>query len=275
MARTVEDMARLLDVLVGYDSEDTRTSVTEIAGDKSYLDPLDTNGLDNARIGVLRQAFNIDGDDEAAQVTSLVEDGLDSIINAGAELVDPVSIPDLDAKLEETWLYALQSRHDLDSFLSDLEDPPFGSFDELYESGMYYDEVGIIETMSDASSDPTTHLNYWQKVAAQDDLQRDILSLHAEHNLDAIVFPDIKVAPRPYERLQSDEDQEEYLTNTYIASQSSCPAVSMPGGFTDNGLPVGIELVGPPYSEQQLLSMASDYESVTNTRHQASTAPKL
>ena len=87
--------------------------------------------------------------------------------------------------------------------------------------------------------------------------------------------PDTKVVPRYYADLPQDESEESYLINTLIASQSSCPAVSMPAGFTEMGLPVGIELVGTPYSEQRLLSLAADYESHADTRKPPATTPPL
>jgi amidase len=49
----------------------------------------------------------------------------------------------------------------------------------------------------------------------------------------------------------------------------------MPAGFTETGLPVGIELLGAPYSERGLLSLAADYESRTDTREPPATAPSL
>jgi len=55
-------------------------------------------------------------------------------------------------------------------------------------------------------------------------------------------------------------------TNTFIASQSGCPAISLPAGFTDDGLPVGLELLGAPLSDRRLVGFAAAYEAVGDPR---------
>ncbi|MFD1632387.1 amidase [Haloplanus ruber] len=276
MARTVADLARVLDVLVGYDPQDRATSVTQIAGGGSYLDAVETGDLDGVRLGVVRQAF---GDDErSAPVTAVVEDAMATLSAAGAELVDAVSIPELDARLDETWLYGVRSRAALDDFLDGLEGAPVDGYGDLYERGLYNEGQELLDVIAEGPAEPTARLDYWRKVAAQTDLRQAILAVHSEHDLDALVFPDVKIVPRPAERIGAGaraSSAETYMTNTYIASQSSCPAVSMPGGFTDDGLPVGVELVAPPYRERRLLAIAAAYESVAETRAPPSTAPAL
>jgi amidase len=225
---------------------------------------------------VLRQAFGDESDPDCAAVNRCVESAIDSISDAGATIIDPVSIDELDAQLDETWLYGVASRHALNSFLSDLDGSPVSSFDELYESGAYYDGLQAIEAIIDGPADPSTSIEYWARIDAQTQLRRNILALFLTHDLDGIVFPDVKIPARRYEVLQNlEEGERRLLTNTYIASQSSCPAVSMPAGFTDEGVPVGIELLGKPYGERTLLSIAAGYEAHTRARQPPSTAPSV
>ncbi len=276
MARTVEDTARLLDVLVGYDPHDGYTSINAVVEEASYTETLDPARLEGARIGVLREAFGPEDDPECGPVTRLADAAVDALERGGAELVDPVSIPDLDAQLDRTWLYGMQSRADLDGFLSSLENAPVSSFEELYESGAYYEGLPVIDALVEGPADPREHVEYWRTVDAQSALRRDILSVFAEHDLDAITFPDVKIPPRDAERLHgTDGEERTSLTNTYIASQSGCPALSMPAGFTDEGLPAGLELLGPPYAEGRLLALAAGYESVTDTRRPPACTPAL
>ena len=58
----------------------------------------------------------------------------------------------------------------------------------------------------------------------------------------------------------------EFPTNTVIASQLWMPSVSLPTGFTDEGLPVGLELMTLPYHEADLLSLAYGVEQATHSR---------
>jgi amidase len=55
-----------------------------------------------------------------------------------------------------------------------------------------------------------------------------------------------------------------WLVLTCAITATSCPVVSLPGGFTASGLPIGLQLVGPPRSEAKLLSMAAYIESLLN-----------
>ena len=64
----------------------------------------------------------------------------------------------------------------------------------------------------------------------------------------------------------------EFPTNTLIAAQTWLPAVSVPAGFTDTNLPVGLEMVGLPYREADLLSLAYAFEQAT--LHRKPSAPR-
>ncbi|MFC4249443.1 amidase [Natribaculum luteum] len=276
MARTVRDMALLLDVLVGYDADDEWTAATELARvEGSYVDHLDEAGLEGARIGVLRDAFGSDDDPNAAPVNDVVEQALEELVDAGAELVDPVSVPDLMGQIEETMLYVLQSKHDLDQFLADREDAPVGSVEEIYESGQYYEGLDLLEAIAEGPADPADEPGYWRKVAAQGSFRRDLLYTIADHDLDAILFPDVQVVPPTDAELGETYTTATFPTNTVIGAQTLCPAVSIPGGFTDDGVPVGVELLGRPYDEPRLLELAYAYEQAVDPRRSPETAPAL
>jgi Asp-tRNA(Asn)/Glu-tRNA(Gln) amidotransferase A subunit family amidase len=277
MARTVPDLARLFDALVGFDPEDERTGATRHSPtDDSYLDALDTDALDGARLGVLRDVFGDSDDPRAAPVTAAVDGALVTMAEAGAELVDPVRIPDLDARLERSSLHALQPRRDIDAFLAGLEDPPAKSVAELHRRGAYHEALELFEAIAAAPEDPTEDPEYWESVAAQESLRETILYLLADRDLDALVFPDVQVVPPRYEALQRGElTREDYPVNTVISSQSACPSISMPAGFTDEGLPVGVELLGAPFSESTLIGMAAAYERNADTRRPPASAPEL
>lgn len=266
MARTVTDMTRLLDVMVGYDPEDRWTGAVHSTC-ASFLNQLDADALAGARLGVLRDAFGEESNPNAAPVNTVVKDALNRIEDAGATLVDPITIPDLDDRIQETSLYVLRSKRDLNDFFTATDDAPVDSVEELYDRGAYHDKLDLFEAIAtDGPADPTTVEEYWQRIAAQEALQREIRYVHAEHNLDALIFPDVQVVPPKRATLQAGVDTAAYPTNTVIGSQSSCPAVSMPAGFTDDGLPVGVELLGTPFTEGTLLSLAYAYEQAVGPR---------
>jgi amidase len=64
-------------------------------------------------------------------------------------------------------------------------------------------------------------------------------------------------------------------TNCQLSPSSGLPAISLPAGFTDDGVPIGVELIGAAWSEAQLLTLAYSYEQATHPRRPPSTTPAL
>jgi len=65
-----------------------------------------------------------------------------------------------------------------------------------------------------------------------------------------------------------------YLVLTYAITVTACPVVSLPGGFTATGLPVGLQLVGPPRSEARLIAMAAYVESLLDVKPKTPIDPR-
>src|SRR5882724_7502273 len=98
MARTVTDLTKLLDVMVGYDPEDpiTARGVGQIPD--SYAKFLDKNGLKGARIGILRESMGYDAEPDSedfSRVTEVFDKAVAELKAAGAAILDPVVIPKL------------------------------------------------------------------------------------------------------------------------------------------------------------------------------------
>lgn len=275
MARTVTDMACLLDVLVGYDPDDSWTGATAQTDIDSYTDHLLEDGLDDVRIGVLREAFGSEDDPRAAPVNEVVETALDAMVAAGADLVDPVTIPDLTEQIGETTVYAYYATLYLNEFLAEREAIPYDSVREIYEAGAYHEDLALLEAIAELTDDPEEILDFWRSSLGQESFRRDVLNAFAADDLDAIVFPDVQVVPPTVSDLGDRYTTANFPTNTPIGAQTQCPAISVPGGFTDEGLPVGVELLGKPYHEHRLVEMAYAYEQATDTRQPPETAPTL
>nr|WP_245902984.1 amidase family protein [Salinigranum rubrum] len=278
MARSARELAQVLDVTVGYDASDEYTAVTELTDDAGhYVDSLDPGALSGARIGVLRDAFGDEDDPDSGPVTSKVGDALETMADAGAVLVDPVEIPDLDSHIEKTLLYILQSKRDLNAFFAARDDSPVDSVTELYESGQYHPILDLlIGIAEEGPENPTDDPGYWESVAAQTQFQRTVLNVYAAHNLDVLLCPDAQVIPPTAEAIEAGElDTLTFPTNTVLASQAGLCAISVPTGLTDDGLPVGVELIGKPYQETTLLSLAHAFEQVAEPRAPPETAPPL
>ncbi len=277
MTRTVRDTAKLLDILVGYDLDDPLTAVTELESiHGSYVDQLRPDALRDAHIGVVRNAFGDSENPNAAPVNDVIEDALVTMRNSGANLIDPIELPNLDDHLAHTMLYVLQSKRDINGFLAQ-RDVPVETVDELYETDQYHELLDLfIAFVEDGPDDLENEVEYWRSRTAQYTFQQEILNVFAEHDLDALVYPDVQVIPPLESEIREGEyETMTFPTNTLIASQSLCPAMSVPAGFTDDDLPVGIEFLGRPYDERTVLGFGYSFEQTTHHRGAPETAPSL
>ena len=84
-----------------------------------------------------------------------------------------------------------------------------------------------------------------------------------------LVTPTAPVAPNPAEERYVGEIEGtvmetylDWLVLGYAITITGCPAISIPCGFTKDGLPVGLQIVGPPHSEPKLLQVAAWFEQV-------------
>src|SRR5262249_37080202 len=104
MARTVRDLAILLDSMVGYDSEDPLSALGASHAPDSYTRLLDRNGLRGARLGILRESIGTSSEplsDDFKKVDAVFEKNVAELKAAGAVLVDPVVIPNLQPLLSK------------------------------------------------------------------------------------------------------------------------------------------------------------------------------
>jgi amidase len=83
------------------------------------------------------------------------------------------------------------------------------------------------------------------------------------NNYDLLVCPTVAVAPFPIEQRFPTEIAGEKLTTyidwmflTFVITLTGCPAISLPCGLTREGLPVGVQLVGRPHGDAELLGVA-------------------
>jgi amidase len=274
MTRTVRDAALLLDTLVGYDPADPFTAATALSRvPGSYADQLEENGLRGARMGVLREAFGPDDADSGA-VNGVVNEAIEAIKSAGAELVDPVGVPDLQRFVETTALYLQRSKHDIDGFLA--KRPGAHSVDELYGSNQFHPRLDLFEQIAQGPENPEEDPNYFRQLAEREGFQRAILNVMAAEQLDALLCPTVRVLPPRREELDAGKwTVLSFPTNTLIAPQANLPAVSVPAGFAEGGVPVGLELIGKPYDEPTLLKLAHGFERATGHRRPPESVPPL
>jgi amidase len=266
MTRTVRDAALMLDILAGHDPKDPYTAAAVIAGPPkggSYAANLSDTVLPKARIGVLNSVFGSESDPECASVNKVIRTALSNF--AGTTLVD-IDIPKLDHYLEFTWVYHSRSRYDIDNFLAAHPVIKGVTVESIHSSKKFHPALPLFDSLGTAPKHPYEDLQYAARLDERDEFQRMVIGIMAEHNLDAIAYPSVKIPAPTIEDVLGTRFADSFPSNTVIGSQLRQPAISVPVGFTENGLPVGLELLGIPYSEQKLLELAYGVESLMKAR---------
>ncbi len=279
MARTVEDLAKLLDVMVGYDPHDPVTALGVGHVPDSYTKFLDKNALKGARIGIIRESIGNNSDpsaDDFKRVDVAFDKAVAELKAAGAILVDPVVIPDINALVAKRASAPGESEASLRVWLARNPDSLYKNRSEIERSP----DVGKIVPPSKAATwskdlpkpDPAKYAAY---IEARDKLMINIMKVMADNNLDAIVHKSVEHEPN----LIKDGINPPYINNhgvphinTFLVYAAS---MTVPAGFTSTNLPIGITFFGRPYSEPVLLRLAYSYEQATHHRIPPKTTPPL
>lgn len=275
MCRTMADLAKLLDVLVGYDPEDPYTAAAIIAGPPNYVARLDKNALDGKRIGVLRSAFGDPSNPDAACVNVVVEAAIRAMKRAGAKIVD-VEIPDLMHYIVFSSLYIHHSRSAFDAFFKSRPALGFKTIRELYEAKRYHPRLDLLEMIAEGPADPYSDPEYYKRYVASEQFRRVVINVMGKAGVDALVFPTTQVQSPTRAELNAGRWKTlEFPTNTLIGAQTWMPSISVPAGFTKGGVPVGMEILGLPYREGDLIALAYAFEQATHHRRPPACAPEL
>jgi amidase len=268
IGRSVTDVAIVLDAIVGYDPTDPQTAASLGHVPKSYTDFLQLGGLRGARVGALTHLFGTDPAD--AEVATVVRAAIDQMKAQGAELVD-VTIPGLNELLMDRlngFLILTQDfKFDFNAYLAARPTTPVRTLEEVLASGKYHPslETGLRNSQAVESRDTKEYLEH---IVKRDTLRQAILKAMADHRLDALVYPTIR-------RKANVAGQPQAGTNCHLSANSGLPAIVVPGGFSPDGLPVGVELLGRAWSEPLLIKLAYAYEQATRHRRPPASTPAL
>jgi amidase len=269
MARTVEDTARLLQAIAGYDPADPMTALGRHHRERDYTAFIDKRGnaLAGARIGVLRASLG--GDDVDSEIPRLYEAALRDLATAGATLVDPIVIDDLAAFRDADYV-CQRFRYDLHQYLLGRGDAaPFTDIAELQTTGQYAAVTG--DNLRELSTHPldvpperwaTPCPSYPNHPGRKAYLDAVVAAMDREQ-IDAIVYPTWTKMPA---HLVAGPGEGGGDLGQYIAPATGQPAITVPMGLSMDQLPVGLELLGRPFAEGRLLALAYAYEQATQHR---------
>jgi amidase len=280
MARNVTDLAKLLDVLVGYDPEDPLTALGIGHVPQSYTHSLDPNGLRGARIGILREPFGAGPapeNDDTKKVDAVFQTNIVELKAAGATIIDPIVIPNLGellAKRTDKWTIDDENQR---VWLAHNPNSPYKTPEDVLNSPDYAKLPAnkASEWKKPKQAPPNVQAAYYEYIDARQRLLIGITKVMTDNNLDAFVYKSVEFQPPRI----NDELGPNYrspgrvpVLNTYLGFAS---AMTVPSGFTADNLPTGITFFGRPYDEPRLLKLAYSYEQATHHRKPPSTTPPL
>ena len=271
MARTVADAVAVLHVVEGYDPDDPVTTAARDRSHPPYAEALDVNGLDGARIGVLRVITESETADAA--VLELFEAALAALSARGATRVDPVPIPGLDELLASREGGCSQFKFDLNAYLAGHADRvPVGSLAEIIESGRFHPTIRRrLESGQQVERSPEENPACRARDAFRQRLRDLVLEAMDAHQVDALVYPTWNNRPR----LIGDLNTPHGDNNQLFAPSTGFPAVTVPMGHVDGELPAGLQFFGRAWSELTLIRLAYAYEQATQHRRPPASTPLL
>jgi indoleacetamide hydrolase len=250
-------------------TRDTAGPMTRSVADCVLLDGIVTGGptevtpavLRGLRIGVPRQYFWENLEPELQQIC---ESALQRLADSGVALVDVDMSEEAAIDAEAGFPIALyETVTDLNKYLAE------------HQTGMDYaalvskvaspDVKGILQGLTGAGAVPK---EAYRKALQQRTILQDTYRRHfREHSVAAVIFP---TTPAPAAKIGEDETFvlngkavptfPTFIRNTSPGSVGGIPGISLPAGMTRAGLPVGLELSGPPLSDHQLLAVAAAIE---------------
>jgi aspartyl-tRNA(Asn)/glutamyl-tRNA(Gln) amidotransferase subunit A len=235
LSRTVEDAAIILNVLAGYDKLDI-ASVEHPKEDYVAAMKQPVSGL---RLGIPRAPYF---DLLDADVGKAVEDAIGVL----ARMTKSVK----DCTLPSTRNIVLAGES-------------YAYHEELYLRGAGRYQIPTRRALQNGASLKAS--DYIQARWKLDLLRRTIDD--AFDGFDLVVLPTRRRTPRTIDasikREESDKPRNPELENTGQFNVYGIPAISVPCGFTSGGLPVGLMIAGPRFSEAKVLALASAYEKAT------------
>lgn len=247
LARSVTDLAIALDITVGRDAADAATRVLDGRELPRFTASLSREALRGKRIGILRNYMTGTDGDIADSIRSTAQ----AMRALGAEVVE-VTFQGLDSLIAGSSVIPLEFKWDLMDYLAKYPGAPVHSLHEIIERGLHHEALDGTFRIRDSISTRDSE-RYRAALAKQATLKARLVAFFDSLRFDALVYPTMQRRPALVGESQPG-------TTCSLSAQSGLPALSLPAGFTDDGLPVGLEMMGKPFEDATLVAMAYAFE---------------
>lgn len=272
IARIVDDLAVALTVMasVGYDPDDNATALISFSSvGRDYSAALYGGSLKGMRFGLVEGFFNRTASDETTPVNQVFNGVNATLTNAGATVVTITSNIFNSTAISNAFdTQKFEYRQEMDTYLSraSLQGTHPSTLAELYSSGKYLvipSQYSYVDTSLVSSTDNITYAGI--KLGIQN-LTVALENTFKAHSLDALIYPEqANLVVKIGSPSQSGR-------NGILAAVTGFPVVTVPAGFSPStadapvGIPIGMEILGMPWTEARLLNTAKMIAEVKRVR---------
>jgi amidase len=275
ITRNMTDAAAVLSVIQGVDRADPATAAAGPYAHRDYLRDLNPNALRGKRIGVWR------GGGDLASVNAVTDATVAKLRSLGATVVDNVALNGMDtANNDEYPALLVEFKHDINAYLAKLPgDHPADlagliAYDQAHaDIEMPYFQQEVFEAAQATSGDLTDPAYRALRDSATSSARAAIDGALAADRLDAIVAPTNR--PAWLTDLRTGGDSSPWVGASGPAAIAGYPNLTVPAGYVDGVLPIGMAFFGTAYSEPTLISLGYAFEHATSVRRPPSLLPTL
>jgi Asp-tRNA(Asn)/Glu-tRNA(Gln) amidotransferase A subunit family amidase len=262
LARTVRDLAIALDATVGADSADAATHVLSGRAIPRVADSRRADALRGARIGILTSYFT----DADGEILDTVRAAIRAMKAAGADTVR-VEIAGFDSLLAGTSVINYEHKYDMIDYLARTPGEPVKSIADILATGL--ESAALEARFKLADSVGTRDSEAYRRALARQAVVRErVTAIMDSLRLDALIYPTMRRKPVFV-------GDPQLGTTCALSAQTGLPALSIPAGFTSDGLPVGIELLGRAFGDVRLVSLGYAFEQLGPRRRAPYSTPRL
>ncbi|PEF42800.1 amidase family protein [Bacillus wiedmannii] len=247
MARSVKDAAILLNEMVGYDPQDTKTEEGKSMKTVDYTRELSIHGLENKKIGFLFSEDKVN-----PSTKEIIKQFTKDLKSAGAIVIDNLKTKNTNM---ESLLYDIPNG--FNTYLAKQKNIPIKNLSDYIEWN---------------KKDPERRIKYGQDLMDfRNRYFNETVSKIPKKELDKIKWEEEKFGKQQLNQYVVDQGFDAVISfhlseNINVVVTGGFPAITVPAGYDSDGMPIGMTFIGKHFSEKELLNMSYAYEQQSKKR---------
>jgi aspartyl-tRNA(Asn)/glutamyl-tRNA(Gln) amidotransferase subunit A len=254
ITRTVDDAALMLNQLAGYD----RLDITSVQHPKEdYVAAID-QPVGGFRLGIPRAPFFDKADDETLKA-----------VEAAIGVLSKITKSTRDVMLPSTYAYSWSDLNSIGFEIYSYHEQLFDANPQRYSLALRLSLQGLKDEMNSSTSSASARVSGYIRHRADMELLRRTVD-DSFTDFDLVVLPTLRITPQKlsyvidnYENTKLHSPGVMELDNCTAFNIYGLPAISIPCGISRDGLPIGLMIAGPHFSEGKILALAKAYEQAT------------